>query len=115
MDLRALLSGPAILNFTGFMSPVVAMLSLYDEYAADPALFFWAETVLKVAGVRTVAEGVENLPEGNFVLAVNHQSHFDALVLFRHIRRHMRFVAKRQLADIPIFGRAMRRAGNVIV
>jgi 1-acyl-sn-glycerol-3-phosphate acyltransferase len=71
--------------------------------------------VLKVAGVRTVARGVERLPPGNFVLCVNHQSHFDSLVIFRHIRRHMRFVAKRELTKIPIFGHAMRIAGNVIV
>ena len=115
MDLRSLISGPAAAGLTGFFSPIVMGLSFYDELAADPALFMWASSVLKVAGVRTVARGVEKLPPGNFVLAVNHQSHFDALVLFRHIRRHMRFVAKRELTKIPIFGHAMRRAGNVIV
>jgi len=113
--LRSLIAGPAAGALTGFFSPIVAGLSFYDEYAADPALFIWASSVLKVAGVKTVARGVEKLPPGNFVLAVNHQSHFDALVLFRHIRRHMRFVAKRELTKIPIFGQAMRKAGNVIV
>ena len=115
MELRSLFAGPAAAGLTGFFSPIVIGLSLYDEVAADQALFAWSSSILKVAGVKTIASGVEKLPAGNFVLAVNHQSHFDALVLFRHIRRHMRFVAKRELTKIPIFGNAMRRAGNVIV
>jgi 1-acyl-sn-glycerol-3-phosphate acyltransferase len=113
--LRSLIAGPAVAGFTGVMSGVVAGLSIYDELAADPALFFWAKTALRFAGVRTAARGVEKLPSGNFVLAVNHQSHFDALVLFNHIHRHLRFVAKRELTKIPVFGPAIRRAGNVVV
>ncbi|MBL8955718.1 MAG: 1-acyl-sn-glycerol-3-phosphate acyltransferase [Myxococcaceae bacterium] len=112
---RSLFAGPAAAGITGFFSPIVAGLSFYDELAADPVLFAWATSILKVAGVKTVARGLEKLPPGNFVLAVNHQSHFDALVLFRHIRRHMRFVAKRELTKIPIFGQAMRKAGNIVV
>jgi 1-acyl-sn-glycerol-3-phosphate acyltransferase len=110
-----LFSGPAVIGLTGLLSPIVAGLSVYDELAADPVLFTWAEWVLKVSGVRSVAVGVERLPPKNFVLAVNHQSHFDSLVLFRHIHRHMRFVAKRELTRIPVFGQAVRIAGNVIV
>jgi 1-acyl-sn-glycerol-3-phosphate acyltransferase len=113
--IRQLLAGPAAAGITGFFSPIVAGLSFYDEFAADPVLFAWASSILKVAGVKTVARGVEKLPPGTFVLAVNHQSHFDAPVLFRHIRRHMRFVAKRELTKIPIFGQAMRKAGNIVV
>jgi 1-acyl-sn-glycerol-3-phosphate acyltransferase len=114
-ELRPFLSGPAVIGLTGLFSPIVGALSVYDELAADPALFTWAELVLKVSGVRSVVQGLERLPPGNFVLAVNHQSHFDSLVLFRHIHRHMRFVAKRELTKIPVFGQAMRLAGNVIV
>jgi 1-acyl-sn-glycerol-3-phosphate acyltransferase len=115
MDLRSLVTIPALGAVTGVLSPVVSALTLYDEMAADPAIYLWASSMLRTAGVHTAAAGLENLPAGNFVLAVNHQSHFDALVLFRHIRRHMRFVAKKELARIPIFGYALRRAGNVFV
>ncbi len=108
---RAALAG----GLTGMLSPVVSALTFVDEAAADPAIYLWASSVLAVSGVKTAVRGLENLPAGNFVLAVNHQSHFDALVLFRHIRRHLRFVAKAELAKIPIFGAALKRAGNVFV
>ncbi len=97
------------------MSSIVSALSFLDERAPDRAIFVWADSILKASGVRTECRGIENLPPGNFVLCVNHQSNFDALVLFRHIRRHMRYVAKAQLQKVPIFGPALRRAGNIFV
>ncbi|TMM24550.1 MAG: 1-acyl-sn-glycerol-3-phosphate acyltransferase [Actinobacteria bacterium] len=54
--------------------------------------------VVKV-GFRLRARGIEELPEGGFVLAANHTSNFDpwplALPLFP--RRHLRFMAKSEL------------------
>src|SRR3954466_6124063 len=113
--LRTLFAGSAAVGITGTLSPIVSALSLVGEEAMDPVLNIWARSILRASGVRTQARGLENLPAGNFVLAVNHQSHFDALVLFAHIRRHMRFIAKQQLRRIPIFGYALARAGNVFV
>lgn len=113
--LRSAVSFGSAVGITGAFSPLVAGLSFVDERAPDPLLHLWGTSILKSVGVRSVARGVENLPDTNFVLAVNHQSHFDALVLFAHIRRHMRFVAKQQLRRIPVFGYALHRAGNIFV
>lgn len=113
--MRTLFAGSAAVGITGVASPVVSALSLVGEEAMDPVLNVWARSILAVSGVRSEVRGLENLPAGNFVLAVNHQSHFDALVLFAHIRRHMRFIAKQQLRKIPVFGYALARAGNVFV
>lgn len=113
--LRTAVAGVGAVGITGALSPVVSALTFVDETAPDATLHVWAKSVLAVAGVRTQAVGLEHLPQGNFVLALNHQSHFDTLVLFANIRRHMRFVAKRELFKIPVFGMAMRRAGNVMV
>lgn len=113
--LRTLVSGAGVVGLTGSASVAVSALTYLDERAPDPLLQLWADTTLKVSGVRTECRGLENLPAGNFVLCVNHQSNFDALVLFRHIRRHMRFVAKQQLRRVPVFGYALERAGNVFV
>lgn len=113
--LRSAFSGAAVVGITGTLSPVVSALSFLDERAPDAAIHLWADSILRASGVETQCRGLENLPPGNFVLCANHQSNFDALVLFRHIRRHFRYVAKAQLQRVPVFGPALRRAGNIFV
>jgi 1-acyl-sn-glycerol-3-phosphate acyltransferase len=113
--LRTLVSGASVVGLTGTASSLVAVLTLVDENAPDFVIRAWADSLLKISGVRTACRGLEHLPASNFVLCVNHQSNFDVLVLYRHIHRHMRFVAKQQLRKVPVFGYAMERAGNVFV
>lgn len=64
-------------------------------------------------------EGEENLPvEGAYVLAPNHYSNFDplvmAVVLWR-LGRAPRFMAKESLFRVPVFGWALRVTGMVPV
>lgn len=113
--IRTAFAGAAAVGITGTLSTLVSVLSFVDERAPDAAIRLWADSILRTSGVRTQVRGLENLPPGNFVLCVNHQSNFDALVLFRHIERHVRFVAKAQLRKVPIFGYALERAGNIFV
>jgi 1-acyl-sn-glycerol-3-phosphate acyltransferase len=113
--LRTAVSGVGIVGLTGTFSSAVTLLTFVGEQAPDPAIHLWAEAALRVSGVKTACRGLEHLPPGNFVLCVNHQSNFDAMVLYRHIRRHFRFVAKQQLRKVPVFGYALERAGNVFV
>ncbi len=113
--LRSAFAGAASVGLTGTFSSLVTALTFVDEEAPNPALRVWADLMLRSAGVETEVFGLEHLPTEHFVLAVNHQSHFDAPVLFRHIHRHMRFVAKAQLRKVPFLGYALKRAGNIFV
>lgn len=112
---RTAFAGAATLGITGVFSPVVSLLSFIDERAPDAAIYAWADSILRASGVKTQCVGLENLPTSNFVLCANHQSNFDPLVLFRHIRRHLRYVAKAELLTVPVLGPALRRAGNIFV
>jgi 1-acyl-sn-glycerol-3-phosphate acyltransferase len=113
--LRTAFAGASVVGITGALSPVISALTFLDERAPDPLLYVWADAILRSSGVRTEVRGLENLPRGNFVMCVNHQSNFDAMLLFRHIRRHFRFVAKSELLKMPVFGYALKRAGNIFV
>ena len=56
--------------------------------------------VLRLAGVRLTVEGVEHLVrDGEFVVASNHTSYLDGLVLAAALPRPVRFVAKAELRD----------------
>ncbi|WP_235685486.1 MULTISPECIES: 1-acyl-sn-glycerol-3-phosphate acyltransferase [Corallococcus] len=115
--LQTVFAGTAAVGLTGAASAAVSVLSGFDNHqAADKVLGLWARSGLASAGVRHEAFGVENIPkEGHVVFVCNHQSHFDAMVNFAHIDKHTRYVAKAELFKVPVFGRAMRRAGNIPV
>ncbi len=112
---RTLFAGAATVGITTALSPVISALALIDPRHQDPFLYLWARSLLASAGVKHRVRGLENLPAGNFVLVANHLSNFDALLLFAHIRRHMRFVAKAELQRVPVLGFALRRAGNIFI
>jgi len=84
--------------------------------ACDRAARRWAKAVLWAAGVRVEIEGLENLRtrEPQIVIS-NHQSWFDVFALAAHLPVRYRFVAKKELGDIPIFGRAWMACGHVAV
>lgn len=76
----------------------------------------WSRILLRLAGVRVKADGLEHLRAGGpQVLVCNHQSLFDILALFVALPLSLRFVAKMELSRIPLFSRAMRRAGHVFI
>jgi 1-acyl-sn-glycerol-3-phosphate acyltransferase len=114
--LRTVWAGSAVIGLTGGLAPVVTLLSLRNEEAPDPVIRFWARSLLASAGVQVTVEGAENLPRyRHFILAINHQSHFDVPVILASLDRHLRFVAKTELYKIPLFGAAVRATGNIEV
>ncbi|RJS27506.1 1-acyl-sn-glycerol-3-phosphate acyltransferase [Corallococcus sp. H22C18031201] len=119
--IRALLqtafAGTSAVGLTGVFSVVVSAHSLRGAPAsADAALHTWGKAVLASAGVRHEAHGLEHIPrEGNVIFVCNHQSHYDAPLNFAYIQKHTRYVAKEELFRIPVFGPALRIAGNIPV
>jgi 1-acyl-sn-glycerol-3-phosphate acyltransferase len=77
---------------------------------------FWARAALWLAGVRVKADLSALDPGKNYAFLANHQSHFDILILFVALSRYnIRFVAKRELFRIPVFGPALRRVGHIAI
>ena len=86
------------------------------EERADARIASWSARLLRIADIRLLTEGQHNLaPNETFVVMSNHQSHFDVPVIYAAIRRRLRMVAKRELFEIPVFGKAMRVAGFIEV
>lgn len=84
---------------------------------------FWplAAIVVPLVGLfaRIELRGVENLPrEGAYVLAPNHNSEFDPLIVAVAVwraGRAPRFLAKESLFKVPVLGSALRATGMVPV
>jgi len=76
----------------------------------------WSRWILRAAGTPVVVEGRERIPHsGPVVYASNHSSMFDIWALSAALPGSTRFVAKQELARIPLLGPAMLRAGHVII
>lgn len=65
----------------------------------------WAAQILWLAGVKVEVVGGEGIDwKKNHVIASNHISQLDIPILFNKLPTHIRFLAKRSLFNIPIFG-----------
>lgn len=84
--------------------------------ACDRACRNWAKNILWAANVSVELEGVENLlTDDPQIVVSNHQSWFDVFALAAELPLRYRFVAKKELGEIPIFGKAWKRCGHVAV
>ncbi len=76
----------------------------------------WARTLVWLAqallGIRPVIEG--QLPEGPTLIAAKHESAYETLLLMALLDDPI-IVLKRELADVPLFGRLTRRHGVIPV
>lgn len=77
---------------------------------------FWGRSILVVSGVKVSVRGLSNIdPTAPYIYMPNHQSNFDIPVLLGHLTVQFRWLAKMELFKIPIFGRAMRKAGYISI
>ena len=77
---------------------------------------FWGKSILVVSGVKVCVKGLSNIDlSAPYIYMPNHQSNFDIPVLLGHLTVQFRWLAKKELFKIPIFGRAMRKAGYISI
>jgi 1-acyl-sn-glycerol-3-phosphate acyltransferase len=74
-----------------------------------------SQLILRLALLRIEVRQTEELPSGPLIVAANHTSYFDAVVLAAAITRDLTFVAKRELFAVPILRTLLTRTGCVPV
>ena len=100
---------------TAVVGPAVVALAYLDERAPDALLRMWCNNLLRASAMHIEVRGLERLPAGNAVYVCNHQSNFDPVVLYAKLGKRLRFIAKRELFKIPLFGSALRATGMIPV
>ena len=106
---------------TAWYAGKIYLLSLFRREDAlgrccHPAARGWSRTLLTLAGVSVRVEGGENLDvDGAVIVIANHESWFDVWALAGWLPIDARFLAKKELSGIPIFGRAWRACGHVSI
>ena len=82
--------------------------ALGGQDAVDAEFFKYAKKtaarIMKLNGSQLLVRGEENLPkEGPVLYVANHQSYMDIPVMVHLLRHPAGFIAKDNLADIPVF------------
>lgn len=79
---------------------------------ADYYIHEWARRILQVVNVKLsevkLAAPIIYQPDRCYIIMSNHSSHYDIPIIFQTIPGSIRMLAKKELFDIPLFGRMMR-------
>jgi len=110
-----------VIPYALFLTLVVSLITLFKtlvlrkEAASVQGLAArWARSICSASGVEVAISGTEQLnPEKPYIFAANHSSQFDIFVLQGFLGVDFRWLAKKELFNVPIWGHAMRRAGYI--
>jgi 1-acyl-sn-glycerol-3-phosphate acyltransferase len=112
---RSLIAVSAIAAVTALLGALGLLASLLDRSGRVPHRMsrVWARIVLGGLGVRTRVRGLELLPQGPAVYAVNHASALDIPLVFAALPVDFRIIHKRSLYWLPIVGWYLYLAGHI--
>nr|WP_321465395.1 lysophospholipid acyltransferase family protein [uncultured Desulfobulbus sp.] len=104
-----------------FLTFAVSALSLLDlllgrksEVKAQVFPRYWGRILCRLAGVRVRVEGFEHIdPSQTYIFAGNHVSQYDIFSFQGYFPHDFRWIAKKELFTIPVFGQAMHRVGYI--
>jgi 1-acyl-sn-glycerol-3-phosphate acyltransferase len=108
-----------VLNLIVVTIPLCILLLVYSYFGPHHAVFdriprFWSQWLLRVSGVKVRFEGMEHVSTHRpLIITVNHVSWYDVLAIAAYLPKRYRFVAKKELARVPLWGRAWQAAGHI--
>lgn len=114
--LRSVFLVTASVIITAFFSTCCVIFSLLgaSENSIHKIARTWATVLLKISNVQVIVHGAEHIvTERPQVFMSNHQSDFDILIVLAYLPGQFRWIAKKELFRIPIFGKAMKKAGYI--
>lgn len=76
----------------------------------------WARLLLRLAGARVEVENLDRIvPDRPHVLVANHVSYFDVLAMLGYLPGKYRFVGKKELTRVPLWGPAWMACGHISI
>ena len=114
--IRSVLLVTLAVAVTAFMSLCALLFPLISpgENKAHKIGNLWAKALLWLTHIRVEVIGRENvLVNRPQIFMANHQSDFDILIVLAYIPGQFRWIVKKELFKIPIFGKAMKSAGYI--
>lgn len=119
MRLAHVLKAMAVVVNTIVVAPIVAVVSLFERDAKPGyrVAQLWVWLNVKIARVRITTTGLENLDRSrSYVFVSNHRSNADIVAVAWSLWDYqLRWVAKKELLRVPLFGWGLRALQNIII
>jgi len=104
--------------YTVMLGIPVIIIASFNKTGRIPYKFarLWSWLVVKTNRIKIRIEGREKLQRGSsYIFMSNHASNLDPPVIAYTLEQTLRFVAKKSLTKIPVFGTAIRLARMIVI
>jgi len=112
---RLILTVVTMVTMTVILAPTLILISLFTS--GTPAYHisrWWCWAVAKAMGLSFTIKGTEKVVPGkSYIITPNHQSNADILALLVTLPMKFRWVIKKELLRIPLFGWGLGRTGAI--
>ena len=106
----------ALLTLILFLPIVIAALAGRSGNAAFHGTQVYAWCILRLAGIRLRVQGREYIDSARrYVILSNHASYFDPPALVLALGLQYRWVIKKELRKVPLFGLALETSRNLFI
>lgn len=116
--LRSFIFNALFMTITGLAAIIAMVLLPFQPRVMRCFIRYWARLIIwvlrLVCGIRVEVTGLEHIAPGAAIIASKHQSAFDTFV-WPALLDHPSYVLKRELLNLPFWGRAARHTGAVAV
>lgn len=114
--MRATLTPIVVVLAFMFLFPAVLVAGIVDDSGnwIHRLGRLWARIIIRTSGVKIEIQGHGHIPAGKPVIfACNHASQLDIPIVHEALPVQFRFVVKKELFKIPLFGFALHHAGYI--
>jgi 1-acyl-sn-glycerol-3-phosphate acyltransferase len=106
----------AVLTFVFSMLTVIFAWLVNPDWASRVFAATWARLCAWATPIAVTVEGAEHAQRSrSYIVASNHQSAYDILVIYGWLRLDLKWVMKQELRKIPAIGIGCEKAGHIFV
>lgn len=101
---------------TPIMTTPIVLISLLGFFPASTfkIAILWVSLIRKCMGLRVTVNGKEKIvPGASYILTPNHQGNADIMAMYGTLGLPFRWVIKKELLKVPVFGLALRGTGAI--
>lgn len=113
---RMILTAAALVIVTPLLTPPIVLINLFRSSGGPTyrIAVWWAWAIHKCMGLTFSVKGAEKVEPGtSYIVTPNHQGNADILALFLTLPLRFRWVIKKELLRIPVFGWALGGTGAI--